>query len=52
MSDELLKKELITGIIRFGLIALTSYLTVKYLVQIIDPTNKQKKNAKEKVTKF
>jgi len=48
MSDEL-RRELVFTILRLGLVATASYFTVKWLMNAIDPTRKQKNKAKEQV---
>lgn len=50
MSDDSLRRELAIAVLRVGLIAAASYLTVKWMINAIDPTRKQKSKAKEKVS--
>ncbi|XP_046917601.2 outer mitochondrial transmembrane helix translocase [Dermatophagoides farinae] len=51
MSDDSLRRELAIAVLRVGLIAAASYLTVKWMINAIDPTRKQKSKAKEKAEK-
>ncbi|OTF74963.1 ATPase family AAA domain-containing protein 1-like protein, partial [Euroglyphus maynei] len=49
--DDSLRRELAIAVLRVGLIAAASYLTVKWMINAIDPTRKQKSKAKEKAEK-
>lgn len=49
MPDENLRKELAFAVLRLGLVATASYFTVRWMISAIDPTRKQKTQAKIKV---
>ena len=48
MSDEL-RRELVFTMLRLGLVATASYFLVRWTINAIDPTRKQKSKAKERV---
>ncbi|KAF7491205.1 ATPase family AAA domain-containing protein 1-B [Sarcoptes scabiei] len=51
MLDDPIKREILLGLIRFGLLSVASYFAYKWLFSMIDPTNQQKSKAKKKAWK-
>ena len=52
MEDAITKKEIISIIARVAAISAVSYLTMKWLLDAVDPTRKQQIQAKERAQKL
>jgi len=49
MNDEF-RREVIFTILRLGIVATASYLSVKWVMSVMDPTKEKKNSAKLKVS--
>lgn len=49
MADHITRPEVVTIIVKTALIGLISYFGLKWTIEAMDPTKKQKQDAKEKV---
>ena len=52
MAEEITKKEILGLIARVAALSAVSYLTMKWLIDALDPTRKQQLQAKEKAKKL
>ena len=52
MADHITRPEVVTIIVKTALIGLISYFGLKWTIEAMDPTRKQKQDAKEKVRRF
>lgn len=49
MNDTISRSEIISLVVRITLFSAATYFSVKWMINQLDPTNKQKKTAKIKV---
>lgn len=52
MNDTISRSEIISLVVRLTLLSAATYFSVKWMLNQLDPTNKQKKTAKIKVNMY